>query len=274
MKRGTPHMNPGMASPLPEPQSRGSPGAGMNFNIGGGPMDPNAMGQQFFNGGMPNGMRPPSSHPAPGRFNNQITPQQMAMAQQQQAGGVQNWQNGPNGQMMPQQGVQGAPQQNMGTPQTRAMPPPSAPAAGAAATGRTQPSSPQQNAAPPTPSQTNKANPKKKNESKDSKAKVYSIAFNGYFCGNVDIDDSGLQRRDPPQISMLVLHHLPMPKPPQQHRRLQHQSPPPTSKPSMDKTALFNQSRTVNQLDPLPIPGWCRNQILYKGVDWVLITLL
>jgi len=274
MKRGTPHMNPGMASPLPEPQSRGSPGAGMNFNIGGGPMDPNAMGQQFFNGGMPNGMRPPSSHPAPGRFNNQITPQQMAMAQQQQAGGVQNWQNGPNGQMMPQQGVQGAPQQNMGTPQTRAMPPPSAPAAGAAATGRTQPSSPQQNAAPPTPQQTNKANPKKKNESKDSKTKVYSIAFNGYFCGNVDIDDSGLQRRDPPQISMLVLHHLPMPKPPQQHRRLQRQSPPPTSKPSMDKTALFNQSRTVNQLDPLPIPGWCRNQILYKGVDWVLITLL
>ena len=162
----------------------------------------------------------------------------------------------------------------MGTPQTRAMPPPSAPAAGAAATGRTQPSSPQQNAAPPTPQQTNKANPKKKNESKDSKTKVYSIAFNGYFCGNVDIDDSGLQRRDPPQISMLVLHHLPMPKPPQQHRRLQHQSPPPTSKPSMDKTALFNQSRTVNQLDPLPIPGWCRNQILYKGVDWVLITLL
>ncbi|PMD23726.1 hypothetical protein NA56DRAFT_716215 [Hyaloscypha hepaticicola] len=172
MKRGTPHMNPGMASPLPEPQSRGSPGASMNFNIGGGPMDPNAMGQQFFNGGMPNGMRPPSSHPAPGRFNNnQITPQQMAMAQQQQAGGVQNWQNGPNGQMMPQQGVQGAPQQNMGTPQQRAMPPPSAPAAGAAANGRTQPSSPQQNAAPPTPSQTNKANPKKKNESKDSKTK-------------------------------------------------------------------------------------------------------
>jgi hypothetical protein len=73
---------------------------------------------------------------------------------------------------------------------------------------------------------------------------------------------------------MLVLHHLPTPKPPQQHRRPQHQSPPTTNKASLDKTALFSQSRTVNQLDLLPILVWCRNQILYKGVDWVLITLL
>jgi hypothetical protein len=47
--------------------------------------------------------------------------------------------------------------------------------------GRTQPPSPQQNTAPPTPSQSNKANPKKKAESKDSKAKVYSIALNRFF---------------------------------------------------------------------------------------------
>jgi hypothetical protein len=262
MKRGTPHMNPGggMASPLPEPQSRGSPGAGMNFNIAGGPMDPNGMAQQYFNGGIPNGMRPPSSHPA-GRFNNQMTPQQMAMAQQQQAGGVQNWQNGPNGQMMPQQGVQGAPQQNMGTPQQRAMPPPSAPATGAAANGRTQTNSPQQNAAPPTPSQTNKVNPKKKNESKDSKAKVYSIAFNGYFCGNVDIDNSGLQRRDPPQTSTLVLHHLPKLKPPRLHRRLKHRSPLFIRRAST-RTALFNPSRMGSQLDLLQILVLFRNQIL------------
>jgi hypothetical protein len=130
-------------------------------------MDPNMVG------GMPSGMRPPSSHP--GGFANQMTPQQMAMARQQQqqaqAAAVQNWQNGPNGQMMPQP-AQGAPQQqNMGTPQQRAMPPPSAPAAGAAANGRTQPSSPQQNAAPPTPQQANKAAPNKKAESKDYKAK-------------------------------------------------------------------------------------------------------
>ncbi|KAK0103986.1 hypothetical protein ONS96_005091 [Cadophora gregata f. sp. sojae] len=176
MKRGTPHMNnAGMPSPLPEGQSRGSPSNGMNFNLPGGQMDPN-MNPQYFKmngmdpnmaGVMPNGMRPPSSHP--GGFNGQMTPQQMAMARQQQQQ-VQNWQ-GPNGQMMPQPASGGAPQQNMGTPQQRAMPPPSAPAANPAANGRTQPPSPQQNPAPPTPSQTNKANPKKKAESKDSKAK-------------------------------------------------------------------------------------------------------
>ncbi|KUJ18053.1 uncharacterized protein LY89DRAFT_36187 [Mollisia scopiformis] len=184
MKRGTPHMNnAGMPSPLPEGQSRGSPSNGMNFNLPGGPMDP-TMNPQYFNkmngmdpnmvAGMgPNGMRPPSSHPG-GAFN-QMTPQQMMARQQQQAQqqAVQNqWQTGPNGQMIPQPGAQGPPQQNMGTPQQRNMPPPSVPAGGAAANGRAT-SSPQQNAAPPTPSQVNKANPKKKaaTESKDSKAK-------------------------------------------------------------------------------------------------------
>jgi hypothetical protein len=154
-----------------------------------------------------------SVHPV--RFNNEMTPQPMAMPRQQHAGGVQDWQIGPNGRVKLQQGVQGVltpsgslngdfltisipgtpgggkrrpgrppkdpvaffaaraamlgkglnigtPQQNIGTPQQRAMPPPSAPATGAATNGRIQPSSPQQNAAPPTPSQTNKANPKKK----------------------------------------------------------------------------------------------------------------
>jgi hypothetical protein len=260
----------------------------MNFNMPGGPMDPNGMNPQYFkmNGGMdpnmvssmPNGMRPPSSHPAAGRFNNQMTPQQqMVMAQQQQqqqAGGVQNWPNGPNGQMMPQPGAQGTPQQTMGTPQQRAMPPPSAPATGAAANGRTQPPSPQQNAAPPTPSQTNKANPKKKNESKDSKAKVYSIALNGYFCGNVDIDNSGLQRKDPPQTSMLVLHRLPMPKPLVRHRRPQHRSPLSTRRPLTVRTALSNQLRTAKHPDPLQTQACSRSQILYRVVHSVWATLL
>ncbi|RDW81956.1 hypothetical protein BP6252_03068 [Coleophoma cylindrospora] len=175
MKRGTPHMNnAGIPSPLPEGQSRGSPSA-MNF-MPGNQMDPN-MAPQFngMNGMnmMPNGMRPPSSHPGQ-PFNGQMTPQQqqMAMARQaqQQQQTANGWQPGPNGQMMPQ-GGQGPPQQ-MGTPQQRAMPPPSAPAAGAAGNGRTQPSSPQPGAAPPTPSQANKANPKgKKDSSKDTKAK-------------------------------------------------------------------------------------------------------
>ncbi|CAL3968490.1 unnamed protein product [Diplocarpon coronariae] len=174
MKRGTPHMNnAGMPSPLTEGQSRGSPSGGMNFNLAGGQMDP-SMNPQYYkmNGmdpnmvqGMPNGMRPPSSHPG-GGFNQPMNQQQMAMARQNQ-----QWQAGPNGgQMIPQQVQGGAPQQ-MGTPQQRAMPPPSAPAANAATNGRTQPPSPQQNAAPPTPSQANKANPKKKTETKDPKAK-------------------------------------------------------------------------------------------------------
>ncbi len=213
MKRGTPHMNnAGMPSPIPEGQSRGSPSAGMNFNIpGGNPMDPSINPQYFkignngidpnMSGAMANGMRPPSSHP--GGFNGQMTPQQLAMARQQQmqqGATVQNWQNGQNGQMMPQ-GAQGAPQQNMGTPQQRAMLPPSAPAAGAAANGRPQPPSPQQNAAPPTPSQTNKANPtKKKAEPKDNKAKVYSIAFNGFFVEMLTLMTAGCKegiRRKP-----------------------------------------------------------------------------
>ncbi|TVY58290.1 Transcriptional activator somA [Lachnellula cervina] len=177
MKRNTPHMNQGgMPSPVPEGQSRGSP-SGMNFLPGGGAMDPNmdpkfypmnGMNPNMVPGGMPNGMRPPSSHPG-AAFSSQMAQQQMAMAARQQGG--QNWQAGPNGQMVPQPN-QGGPQQNMGTPRQGAMPPPSAPAANPTANGRTQPSSPQQGtAAPPTPSQTNKANPKKKNETKSEKAK-------------------------------------------------------------------------------------------------------
>jgi len=225
MKRGTPHMSQGgMPSPgLAEGQNRGSP-SGMNFNLPGAGMDPNNVDPKFYPqmngmnpgmvpGGMPNGMRPPSSHPG-GGFGGQMNQQQM-MARQQQG---QNWQ-GPNGQMVPQPN-QGAPQQNMGTPRQGAMPPPSAPAANANTNGRTQPSSPQQTtAAPPTPSQTNKANPKKKGETKSEKAKVYSIALNVFFCRNVDIDDSGHKRRDRPQTSTLVLHHPPMPPPMDRRRR-------------------------------------------------------
>jgi hypothetical protein len=280
MKRGTPHMNnAGMPSPLPEGQSRGSPSAGINFNMSG-QMDP-SMNPQYFKmgnngmdpnmaGAMPNGMRPPSSHP--GAFNNGMNAQHMQMAQarqqqMQQGAAVQNWANGPNGQMMPQ-GAQGPPQQNIGTPQQRAMPPPSAPAAAAAATnGRTQPPSPQQSAAPPTPSQTNKANPKKKTETKDNKAKVYSIAFNGFFFRNVDVDDSGLKRRDPPQTSMLVLHHPPMPIPPQP-RHLRLRLPPSTRRASTARTAPVNLLRMVNRLLQLQTPAWCRsNPIHYRAMD-------
>ncbi|KAI1841373.1 hypothetical protein JX265_013473 [Neoarthrinium moseri] len=180
MKRGTPQMGPaGIPSPLPEgAQSRGSPNP-MGF-MPGANMDPNMAGNpQFFKGmnGMDGGMaqmnggamRPPSSHPQP--FNGQMTPQMMAARQQggQGAPNQMQWQGGPNGAMVPQ-GPQGPSQ---GTPQQRAMPPPSAPGAGAnAANGRAQPASPApSNAAPPTPQQANKAAPKKK-DSKAAKSKA------------------------------------------------------------------------------------------------------
>lgn len=176
----------GIPSPLPDGQSRGSPSS-MNFMVGN-QMDPNM--QRFMgnpmNGmegqmvGIPAGMRPPSSVP-PG-FQGQMTPQmiQTMQRQQQVAGGqIPGWQSGPNGTPMMQQTSQGGPQpQSMGTPQQRAMPPPSAPAA-APANGRTQPPSPQQNAAPPTPSQGNKANPKK---GKDTKATKVRLSIHNCVC--------------------------------------------------------------------------------------------
>ncbi|KAM0347428.1 hypothetical protein ACHAPU_004949 [Fusarium lateritium] len=186
MKRGTPQMNnSGIPSPVPEGgQSRGSPNPAMNFM--GNQMDPN-MAPHFFKGmegnmgGQPpmnGGMRPPSSHPGQ-PFNGQMTPQMMAARQQQQQqqgqpgqgpqGNPQQWQQGPNGQMIPQQMQQQSPQ-IQGTPQQRSMPPPQAPPAGPNGANRTTASPQQAAAAPPTPSQTNKAAPKKK-ESKAAKDK-------------------------------------------------------------------------------------------------------
>ncbi|KAI6767791.1 hypothetical protein HG530_005800 [Fusarium avenaceum] len=187
MKRGTPQMNnSGIPSPVPEGgQSRGSPNPAMNFM--GNQMDPN-MAPHFFKGmegnmgGQPQmnaGMRPPSSHPGQPFNGQQMTPQMMAAARQQQQqqgqpgqgpqGNPQQWQQGPNGQMVPQQMQQQSPQ-IQGTPQQRSMPPPQAPPAGANGANRTTASPQQAAAAPPTPSQTNKAAPKKK-ESKAAKDK-------------------------------------------------------------------------------------------------------
>jgi len=178
-----PHMNaPGIPSPLPEGQARDSPN---NMNFMPNQMDPNMNPQYFVKNGMdpnmamPNGMRPPSSHP-PGFSAQGMTPNQMLIAQQAQQQRNGNWQ-GPNGQMMP---GQGGPQQPMpqgqGTPQQRPMPPPAAP--GAVTNGRTQPPSPQQNTnAPPTPQQGNKPNPKKtKTDAKDAKSKVNCLCVRAF----------------------------------------------------------------------------------------------
>lgn len=162
IKRGTPQMNnSGIPSPVPEGgQSRDSPNPAMNFM--GNQVDPN-MAPHFFKGmegnmagqAQMNGMRPPSSHPGGQQFSQQ---QMMAARAAQGQGNPQQWQPGPNGQM------QGMPQnQQAGTPQQRAMPPPSAPAgAGANANNRTTASPQQPAAAPPTPNQTTKNAPKKK----------------------------------------------------------------------------------------------------------------
>lgn len=198
MKRGPQQMNPtAMGSPMAEgAQSRGSPNA-MNFMAN--QMDPtvpaffkneNAMaaGGNMPGGPHMNGLRPPSSHPQP-PFNGPLNPQQQQqmMARQQgqmagQPGQQMQWQQqpggpgGPNGNQMIPQGQ--TPQQVQGTPQQRnAMPPPAQPAVAAAASANARnTSSPQvANAAPPTPSQTNKAAPKKK-ETKSAKDKVRPIS--------------------------------------------------------------------------------------------------
>ncbi|KAL6890389.1 hypothetical protein GGI43DRAFT_387590 [Trichoderma evansii] len=178
MKRGTPQMNnSGIPSPVPDGgQSRESPNPAMNFL--GNHVDV-SMAPHFYKGGADgnmaaaqaaqiNGMRPPSSHPGQ-PFNGPMNAQQIMAARQQGVpGNPQQWQQGMNGQMVPQ----GMPQQGQpvqGTPQQRSMPPPSAPAA-ANANNRTTASPQQAAAAPPTPSQSNKAAPKKK-DSKSAKDK-------------------------------------------------------------------------------------------------------
>lgn len=183
MKRGTPQMNnSGIPSPVPDGgQSRESPNPAMNFL--GNHVDV-SMAPHFYKGGADgnmaaaqaqmNGMRPPSSHPGQ-PFNGPMNAQMMAARGQGVPGNPQQWQQGMNGQMVPQQGMPQQGQPVQGTPQQRSMPPPSAPAAGNA-NNRTTASPQQAAAAPPTPSQSNKAAPKKK-DSKSAKDKVSPLSI-------------------------------------------------------------------------------------------------
>ena len=159
MKR-TPQLGGLPGSPSAGDMARGSPAAGMNFMNGmpgGGDFNP----QMFLkdNPGMvPGGpgMRPPTS---------MEIQQNMARAQQQNrmAGQFQG------GQPMVQNPSQGQPQP-MGTPgQRNEMPPPQAPATGNGP--RNQGGSPQSGNAPPTPSTTNKPNPKGKKAKEDTNKK-------------------------------------------------------------------------------------------------------
>ena len=154
MKRGASQMG-GTGSPAGDPQGRGSP---IHFMQGIAPDFNNNLFMNTKDGLVPGG---------PG-----MRPQNMDMnALRAQQGRI----NGqfPPGQPMVQNPSQGQPQP-MGTPgQRNEMPPPSAPATGGSAQRGAQPSSPNSGGAPPTPSGTNKPNPKgKKGKEGDNARKV------------------------------------------------------------------------------------------------------
>ncbi len=159
MKR-TPQLGGLPGSPSAGDMGRGSPAGGMTFMNGmpgGGDFNP----QMFLKetqGMVPGGpgMRPPTS----------MEMQQNMARQAQQSRMAGQFQGG---QPMVQNPSQGQPQP-MGTPgQRNEMPPPQAPAAGNGP--RNQGVSPPSGNAPPTPSTTNKANPKGKKAKEDTNKK-------------------------------------------------------------------------------------------------------
>lgn len=186
MKRNNQQMTGnGMGSPLPENhQPRGSPINTVNFM--GAHMDP-SMAPNFYkvdNLGVQqmNGMRNPGAPPNI-QFNGPMGQQMMAAARQQQAavaagpagqgGPPIQWQpSAPNGGLM--NGQQGQPiSQTQGTPQPRAMAPPSAPGAAATNANHRTTASPQtSSAAPPTPQTAAKGNPKKKDGKNTKKVRM------------------------------------------------------------------------------------------------------
>lgn len=184
MKRGTPKMGqaglPNGGSPMPDgtmPQGRDSPAAG------------------GFNGQIPDmyslgpGMRPPppGSHVPFGRPQTQVTREQIEATQRNQGiGQMANATWAPGQTLIMQQQLPQTPQPSQGTPQQRAMPPPTGLPTGPTTNGR--PSSPAQTPAPPTPLPTTKANPKaKKNEEKPRKVSLHRTieelcrGFSNYF---------------------------------------------------------------------------------------------
>ena len=172
IKRGTPNM--AQASPRPDGSgavTRGSPAPGMDPSQ----MGPTMQANHFFNMNrmnaegmmMQNGARPPG--PAFNGPNGPMSQAQMEIIRRQGAPqmGAGNW--GPQGAQMPGQNMPQMAQQGQSENQPRSnMPPPQMPA-GAPNAGRTNPSSPSQTPAPPTPSQNKGANSKAKKDSKDTK---------------------------------------------------------------------------------------------------------
>lgn len=173
----TPKMGqnlPGSPAMPGDMQNRGTPPANGYHEM------PGVLQQQrmFNNANNPAMMgQPPSSHPG---FNmqqmaGQMNPQAMEQMRMANGGRMPNGQQwAANGQQQMMQQGQGP--QAQGTPQTRNMTMPPPPAPNNQEQQRTQPSSPAQNPAPPTPSQTAKANPKGKKEGATKKVR-FDISY-------------------------------------------------------------------------------------------------
>lgn len=248
MKRGTPKMpqtglpgSPSAADAMG--QGRGSP-ASMNFN--GAQMGPEMAGQFF-----PNGMRTPSSNPA---FSAPQMGQPIpAGAANRVASGSWPPQGAPQGQpMAPQQSPASQP---TGTPQERgAMPPPQAPPATGPSAGRTQPPSP----APPTPQQGNKAPPKGKKDTKDTR-KVCFLLSDLRCPFFIEHLLSVLQRRQLPPPTP-----IPRPHPPKRSKRLRLQLLLNTKTRSTSQGPMQQQVLLNSQHLHLHLSLWCNSNSRHR----------
>lgn len=199
---GTPKMGqnlPGSPAMQGDMQNRGTP-PGNGYHEMPGALQHQ---QRMFNPGNPMmaGQGGPSSNPG---FNNMQLPGPMNPQQMEQirlnGGRMPNGQQwSANAQQMMQQGPQG-----QGTPQQRHMNMPPPPAPNTQEQQRTQPSSPAQTAAPPTPNQTAKANPKGgKKEGGAKKVRLEILFMYGSALTNIPANSSlrKLRRKkaQPPQ---------------------------------------------------------------------------
>ena len=174
----------------------------------------------------------------------QVQAQAHVQAQQQQQQQQQQLQMHQVQQQQQQQQQSGGPQPpQVGTPQQarqslthQAMPPPSAPAAGATNNGRTQPSPPQVRDQPATPTQSHKAPPKTKGARDTGKKVSYHMFY--IFLFELILNSNGQPRKAPAQHHRhpaRVPHHRSLKLPPNLIRTPSRKVPatpdPPASQP-------------------------------------------
>jgi hypothetical protein len=262
---GTPKMQqnvPGSPAMPGDMQNRGTPPGNGYHDM------PGVMRQQMFNTNNPAMMgQPPSSHP---NFNmqmaGQMNPQNMEQMRMANGGRMPNGQQWPaNGQQMMQQG-QGP--QGQGTPQQRnmTMPPPPAPNNDQQ---RTQPSSPAQNPAPPTPLQTAKANPKSKKEGATKKVRLNSLMYESALT-NITANSS---LRKPRPRKVLPHPHRPTATSLLRHRRHQRQSRQCTSSRSIKMGSPMDSHHNLQlNLHSLQMP-WTHSQPILDRTQLVACFL-